>query len=381
MSGFSSKKRAYYENWRDQMLKSIHSNINSSKCNTFTSKTQLDKFRANTFVDQVSFKSLQDKPSNAEHLFVFDLDGTFADGNMQEIQEALELKNNKNGKLVYATGRTLELYGKLEDKLSEKGIKLPRPDYLITNHGQFIYKKDDNGSFILDNDWKIRQENTGFNHDDVKETIRQLGQTDKYRLPEREVAKIPDLESNKKLDPEFYNSKIAYYEYGASKYFLEFMTTPYVIDEFEKDCLSKLQEKGINSRITREYFPEDSINRSNKDDIKARAQYRANDEKAVHVLFISAADKSDAVEYLRKKLNVKKDNTIVAGNGGNDACLTNKGFWFISVGNAEKLLKDFINKLDKNLKERIVIATKKGTAGILEGLNKVFSKKDDQVIN
>ena len=320
-------------------------NINNHSIN-FNNKYRFTGIKTQ-ITDTVTFSG-RIKP---DRLFVFDLDGSFAEGINQEIQQDLTVTKDKNALLIYATSRTLDQLHSLINKMDDKGIKLPLPDIFIASNGQFIYEKKDN-QLILDESWMVNlKKKTGFDRQIVYDLVKQLGQTDKYRLKEEELAKRPDLEQYKQRDPDFWNSKISYYEFCPSEFFLEFMATS-GNENLHADLEKVFEAQGIKAVFNTNVYPKSNLDKYCSDDIKDKARpFRINDDGGLFTLHIGAAEKSDAVEFIRQKLNLPYENVICAGDGHNDICLaelTKKGARFIclpATDHSGRVLLDFVERI------------------------------------
>lgn len=77
-------------------------------------------------------------------MFIYDLDGTLANGTNEQIRKVLEISKSKNAKIIYATGRGIEDFYTLQYELLSKNCKLNLPDFLIANNGEKIYTKYNN---------------------------------------------------------------------------------------------------------------------------------------------------------------------------------------------------------------------------------------------
>lgn len=84
------------------------------------------------------------KSPESKGIFAFDLDGTLAKGISESIKEVLKTVEQRNGVLVYATGRSKDEVELLQKELSEKGVDLPSPDFLVAEDGAVIYENVEN---------------------------------------------------------------------------------------------------------------------------------------------------------------------------------------------------------------------------------------------
>ena len=86
----------------------------------------------NVSYKNISFNGIENP--DAPCMFVYDLDGTLANGNNTQINDVLEISKKRNAKIIYATGRELEEFKMLQSELSSKGIRLYFPDFLVANN-------------------------------------------------------------------------------------------------------------------------------------------------------------------------------------------------------------------------------------------------------
>lgn len=313
----------------------------------------------------------------AKALFVFDLDGTFAEGTESEIQAILRFQQQKNGILVYATGRTLKEFYKLQAKLKETGGYLPLPQYLITNNGQFLYEQRD-GVLIEDKAWeRYLQEKTNFNRSIVYDTMKALAHRKEYLLNHKKYEHQVDVKLLQAQDPDFWKSKISYYQWNPSKFMVEFFVSPDIEIEALKAQISEhLNQKGITTKFILNRYPKPIMDACSSD-IRLQTQpIRQDQHGTVTALFLCPADKADGVEYIRAKNNIAAPEVILAGNDTNDVSLAHfvqQGAYFIGVGNAHQILLDCIKKLKAQWSNNVIVAKQTGAAGILEGLNEIMA--------
>lgn len=362
-------------------------------------------FSSNLKADTISFSGIMDPQKTS--LFVFDLDGSFADLGEDEklakkfygdnytnflnenIKAFYKYKKEKNAKIVYASARTAEDFGKLRDKLAKKGVNLPVPDYYAGNNGNFLYRNED-GKLVKDETYSLNlQAKTNFCRKEVYEAIKEISQRSEYRLSEDQIAKHPELAKFKEESGDFYNSKMAYYEFCPSDLFLEYMYTADVHNRVEQDVKDALERRGMKCGFNFNKYPKSNIDwiaSMAKDDkkfadiiLKSRP-LRVDNDGGLYTVHISAAKKSDAVEYLMKKLEVSPEEVIAGGNDVNDISLaemTRNGSWFIAVGNAskefqarlEKIASDLYAKGWDNYQKLVQEAAEFGNESIRRGMN------------
>ena len=104
-------------------------------------KSQNVSNKRNIASRNITFKGL--KTPKTKSMFVFDLDGTLATATTEQLKTIFNKAKSCNSEMVYATGRTFKEFFKLQNKMANKGIELPIPNYLIANNGQFLYENID----------------------------------------------------------------------------------------------------------------------------------------------------------------------------------------------------------------------------------------------
>lgn len=261
-----------------------------------------------------SFKGLINQAS--ECMFVFDLDGTLADGDEKEISEILDISKKRNAKIIYATGRGLEEFCSLQKELNEKGIALPKPDFLISGNGEAIYYND----------------------------CRQLNKDREYSHYLKESTNF-DKEHTSKL-VESISDRLT--KQDSSTLMLKYQ----VPDDMD---IKKLKEN-IQSKLS-------------KNNIKILCGY-SGEKTNNQTLFIAPFNKSTAIQYLQRKLEIPYDEILMAGNDNNDismAKLSAFGAKFICLNNAKENLIKACEKLHKDF-GNIYFSLSSGAKGIIEGL-------------
>lgn len=332
-------------------------------------------------MDSVNFSGLRCPETRA--MFVFDLDGTFAHGLNEDILKVLELKKKANAVLTYATGRTLKEVKNLQAKLEAKGIFLPTPDHLITNNGQFIYENI-GGELVEDLNWqKQLRETTGFDRSKICRIMYDIAHRSEYAFNKTEYKKLLALDNFRQIketDPDFWDSKISYYEWNASANMVEYFIAAGVdINKFKNTILAEFSKVGIKTKFIDNHYSKPIMDACRPSILLQSHQLRRHPDGSMSVLFLSPADKGDGIEYLGKKLNISRDEIVMAGNDNNDlsmASLVKNGSFFICVSNATEKLKDFANEIKRQIKggmtNNVIFTTQEGVKGILEGLNKIL---------
>jgi len=252
-------------------------------------------------------------------MFVFDLDGTFANGSGKDISQVLNLTKDRNATLIYATGRSKESVEKLQAEFAQKGVKFPTPRFLVTNSGAEVYENID-GHLIEDTNYpKIIKARTNF--DSAK-----IGELMKNSFGEKlTCVKEDDLTIHYKVNNEGENLK-----------------------ELEEKVVKVLDENKIKSGCL-----------------------AAKLDPKTTMLFLAPAGKEDGIEYLRKQQNVSKNEILMAGDEVNDMGMAGYahkfGAKFICLGNASERLKTLSENFQKDCNS-IYMATNEGVKGILEGI-------------
>lgn len=294
------------------------------------------------------FNQLSFLGANKTYLLAFDLDGTFLEGIKDGKDEFLKLAAQKNHKLAYVSGR---LSSELDTIRKEYGI--PMPDYYLSSNGQHIYTVE-NGKLIPDETWHSKMVNTGFTRPVVKKVMQ-------------------NFIDNNKIDSK---PPLFQFDHRKTEFNLEFFVNHKTKKTIVQKVSNHLKQNGIKARVIIDYVPPANVAKSLpklpkhlQDNIKPMLDPKGGG----YVMILTAANKADSVLYLADKLNIDKNHVITAGNAGNDRSLAGKGFWFIVVGNAEKILKKYIDKLAPELQQKVFKATKDGIAGIIEGLTNIYS--------
>lgn len=342
------------------------------------SKMSVNKLE-NKNVSNITFKGLKDDEQKS--MFVFDLDGTFAMGNAKEINKVVEIAKNKNAKLIYATGRNKGEVEKLQNKLKKEGIELPTPDYLISNNGQFLFENFD-GVLVENMDYKnLLKEKTNFERAKVLNALQELAHSEKYSFSKEEMKKLKSLENFsdiKQSDPEFYDSKISYYEWNASEFMCEyFLSKDIDAYDLKKDVVESLEKQNIKPKFIENAYSEKIMDLCNEKILLQSHSLRRNENGGMTALFICPADKADGVKYVKEMEKVSYNEILLAGNDDNDvsmAKLALLGSNFVCLNNASAKLKA-MSTFIQSCSDKIFISQFDGVKGIIEGINK-FTKKD-----
>lgn len=273
----------------------------------------------NNISKRVSFNGI--KNSNTPCLFVYDLDGTLANGTNEQIYKVLEISNARNAKVVYATGRGLEEFYMLQNELLSKGCKLDSPDFLIASNGQNIYTNS-NGILLKNYEYsQFIREKTNFDKKYISKKISSINND------------LKEIDSNSMMlkynVPESINMR-----------------------ELRKNILDTLFQEKIN--VLCGYKGEGTDNQT---------------------LYIAPFNKAMAINYLKKNINIPYNEILMVGNDNNDismAKLSQKGSKFICLNNSKPNLINVCEKLSQENKN-IFFSRSSGAKGIIEGLLKFLS--------
>jgi sucrose-6F-phosphate phosphohydrolase len=262
-------------------------------------------------------------------LICSDLDRTLVPNGYQEESahaRALfrQLAEHSNIFLAYVSGRDKKL---ISDAIEE--FHLPSPDYAIGNVGTSLYRVID-GNWQLSDDWS-----------------HEIGQ-DWKSLTEGKLAEfLADIKEINLQEPEKQNQyKVSFY-------------TDQIVDPqgLIQNIQGVLAEKGVLAGII---WSVDEISSEGLLDI-----------------IPPRANKLHAIQFLMQQEHFLEDNTVFAGDSGNDLDVLTSGLQSILVKNAtEDIRKEALKKLsEKNLTYRLYLPqgdflgmNGNYAAGLLEGL-------------
>ncbi len=259
-------------------------------------------------------------------LFLSDLDGTWLcdkkearnrlDTGVIQLKKACK-KEGIDFQFGYVTGRPPERIDK----------SLPKPDWTITYNGASILKGVWNKSY---SNWEDKQANSGFNAKIVKDAIKELNGSDKYKnltiQPMSKILNSDCVNASKYTQPFCIKNDSIKLLDGESKDLFneESYRTPEQVENFVNELKGSLNEKGIKYYITDPYLAK-----------------KLSEPSIVIDVSSPLANKGEAVEFLRKELDVKPENLILAADGGNDiSMMKNDGRRIIVVGPNSPLRRD-----------------------------------------
>lgn len=325
--------------------------------------------------NQVQFSGLKNPVTKC--MFVFDLDGTFANGKNEDLQKIIQIAKQRSAKLVYATGRTKQEVEKLQRELAQKGVNLPTPEHLICNNGQFVYENIDGVLVKNPNYEAMLKAKTNFDGKTVLATMKELANSDTYRFsPQqlKDLKKLAEFKAIKKNDPDFYGSKLSYYEWNPSEFMSEYFVGSGVdLAKLKQDIQARLMQAGIKTKFIENQYVKKIMDKCPENILLQSHPLRRDNNGSMLALFICPADKADGVKYLKKHLDIPNNEVLLAGNDDNDismAELAKEGAYFICVNRASHKLKTVSNSL-KDFLNSVFIARHDGAKGILEGISAI----------
>jgi len=256
-----------------------------------------------------------------------DLDRTLLPNGNQEYDGSMNLFSDivrkKGLALIYVTGRNLE---EINDAVEE--YKIPPADYLVAEVGTRVYSRASDG-YEEDISW-IKAVNSATQNWDVGLFKERLESVEGIRLQE-------DFRQN--------SLKLSYY-----------LDNP-------KDSSKTVQEVS------------ETIKALCND---AEIIYSIDETKNLGLLDVLTrhATKINALEYVRKKLGVEKEDIIYCGDSGNDILPLTFGYKSILVRNTIDGVKKAVKErcMEKGIAEKLYIAQGTGklngyyVSGIIEGL-------------
>ena len=329
------------------------------------------------------FKGLQ-KPLGS-CIFAFDLDGTFLNGTPCDIGRIMALKQVHNAKLVYVTGQIIEEFRERQADLAKCGMTIPTPDYFIENNGQSVFKNEQ-GSLVKNTEYSEKlYTDTNFERECVKAEMKKLARTPKYLYNEDEMKQLranKNFDKIKENNPEFYDSKISYYEWSPSEFMTEYIVAADVdMTALKKEVNDALTKKGIKANLQEMRFPKEDVDACKYEFLLGAHELMRDKEGGLTALFVSAGSKSSGVEFLKEKLKMPYEEILMAGDGENDldmAQMSRKGAFFICVHNAFQKLKNACKELQKEACN-VFIAPADGTKGIVKGIENLRKREFSNV--
>lgn len=240
-------------------------------------------------------------------------------------------------RLAYVSGRHKELVLQaIED------FDLPYPDYIIGDVGTTLYRSE-KGEWTLDPTWhdRIGADWSGYRHGDIVELL--------HSIDEAKLELQPDAKQNKYKVSYFTDQGECGSEYG--------------------DLISTtLEEKGIRANLIW------SIDEA--------------EDKGLLDILPAGANKVSAIRFLMQQENFSLENTVFAGDSGNDMDALTSGLQAILVSNAAPEVRreaaETVKK--KKIENKLYVAHGKYyflngnyAGGVLEGLSYFFPELDDWI--
>jgi HAD superfamily hydrolase (TIGR01484 family) len=261
-------------------------------------------------------------------LLATDLDRTLLPNGIQEYDGTMpifrDIVDKEDFCLAFVTGRSLEL---VKDAIEE--FDTPVPDFIIADVGTNVYENK-NGKFIPDKKW-ISYISSMTRKWDIGKFKKKLSPIDGIRIQERGKQGI---------------FKLSYYLDDPSS---------------EEQVLGKITEKiGSLCKDAIITYSFDERNKIGMIDILPRC-----------------ATKLGGMEYLRKRLGLRKERMVYCGDSGNDLMALTSGYRSILVRNATREVRNAVKKsLGKKNLDKLYVSRSLGrlngyyVSGIIEGLIK-----------
>ncbi|MBU1710308.1 MAG: HAD family hydrolase [Proteobacteria bacterium] len=267
-------------------------------------------------------------------LLASDLDGTvipFEPGPERdaEIQEFNRLMaDNEHVGLAYVTGRHLELA-----LAGVSQYRLPVPDIFVCDVGTTIYLREGK-NWVVDQEFRNRLKTSwkGFSGSDIARILRGI----KGLTPQ-------EAEKQKEFKQSYY--------------------VPVTLDYREMAIRIKDRLAGKN--------------------VRANVIYSVGCQNNIGLVDVlpQRAAKDYALAYLWRKLGLKKERVVYAGDSGNDLLAFVSGFNAVVVANASGTVKEEVRRLtgDKGIADKVFFASERYVKGVMEGCFhfKLFSQGDD----
>jgi len=331
----------------------------------------------------VQFSGLKNPATKC--MFVFDLDGTLANGSHNDIQKIIELAKKRTAKLIYATGRSKTQLESLQKDLANKSIILPTPDYLVGNNGQYVYENID-GILVQNMQYETElKAKTNFNSKEVFNSMKNLANSEKYKFNPEQLAalkKLDKFEDIKSSDPDFYKSKLSHYEWTPSEFMSEWFVAAGVdMPQLKEDIAEHLAKSYIITKFIETKYSKAAVDHCPESMLLQANPLRTFKDGGITALDLCPATKADGVVFLKDKIiNVPFEEIVMAGDGSNDismAELAKKGANFICLNNSSNGLREIVLKLLDKFKTIHMVA-QDGAKGILEGITKIIINNESK---
>lgn len=215
-----------------------------------------------------------------------------------------ELKKNKV-KVIFVTGRYESL---IKDGIDR--YNTPKPEYIISLLGTVVYNYK-KGQFIKDKQWEniLAKDWKKYKRQDIENLLSDI----------KELKVQPAITLNDYKQSYYYNPKIN-------------------IKKLINKIKARLKNKGIKAEII------DSID--------------VNRNTGLLDIVPQSGTKLSALNYVIKKMKIKKSDVLYAGDSGNDLLPLASGVFGVLVKNASQKTKDKLIKIatEKKLNNKIHIA-------------------------
>lgn len=320
------------------------------------------------------------KTSVSKAGFFLDYDDSLARKMSGTIRSKIrKLQKRSNAELVVVSGNNIDEFLTKLSKISPEE-RMPNIKYLISNDGPYIYQKT-KGKWVKDEAYEeFIREKTGYNSAKVLEVFEQMAETGKFKLSQEKIQELKNLENFENIqnnDPKFYDSAYTPYSWNPTEFTNKLLVADGTdIKHLETEITKELLKRGIKAKFIKIEYPKHTMDRCSESLLLQSNQTRRSPQGSMSALFIQAALKADGVEYLAKKLGIKHEDMILAGDAENDKSLVHlakKGAKFICIENAQKSIKDLCAIIKQKHPNNIHFSNKEGAEGIVEGAKDIIT--------
>lgn len=249
-----------------------------------------------------------------------DLDGTFIPlegeaGNREDLETLRKAHADGNFQLIFATGRH---FSSVEEAIREEN--LPVPEWVVCDVGTSIYRREGD-VFSVFSDYRRH----------LSEKVGEHGR----EMVEKLLAGIGGLTAQ--TDERQGEFKISY------------ESEPETVEDLVEKVNEDLREKGVPYGCMGSVDPFLKI--------------------GLLDVLPEAVSKAYALEWLAEHAGYQRDEVVFSGDSGNDFAALSCGFRAIVVANASEGLaeKTRAGLAERGLEERLFVAGKTATSGVLEG--------------
>lgn len=311
--------------------------------------------------------------------FFFDYDDSLARKMTPQIRsDIVTLEKRANADLVIVSGNSLEEY--LEKLAKTKPEELiPEAKYFVANDGSYIYENI-NGTWVKDTEYEtfVRQK-SHYNSVKVAEVLKTLAHSEQFKLSQKRLAQLQSLENFEEIkasDPDFYDSVFTPYTWNPTEFSNKiFVADSTNVKKLEQSLRRELAKQGIKVKFIKMEYSKPIMDRCVNSILLQSNATRRKPDGSMTAIFLYPMLKADGVKYLAKKLGIKYENMVIAGDAENDRTLVHlatKGAKFICFKNAKDTIKKLCQRIQKH-HENIYFSEKEGADGINDEMKKIIT--------